>query len=114
MTTRVARIMTVCAAVAAIVAIAVPSALAAPRSSWTNNHPLYPGTQTQSLAVTTGPPNLPYTDHSVLRFQRVAAYHSGGFDWTAAGIGALAAAGACVVLFGVTVDVRRRRHPTMA
>ena len=118
MTARVARIMAAIAALAAVVAIAAPSALAVPRSTWMTNHPLlvHTATRSQASGAPNGQPmNLPPIDpSSALRFQRVAAYQNVGFDWTAAGIGALAAAGASAVVFGVMFDVRRRRQPSVA
>ncbi len=107
MTSIVARISMFVAALIATVAIGAPSALADPPYGTTTGH-------TQSSATTHQPRNLPHIDHSVLRFRRVAAYRSAGFDWSAAGVGALAAVGACVVLIGVGLDVRRRREPTVA
>lgn len=106
MTSLVARISVFVAALVATVAIGAPSALADPPYGTTTGH-------TQSSATTRQPRNLPHIDHSVLRFRRVA-YRSAGFDWTAAGVGALAAVGACGVLIGVGLDVRRRREPTVA
>lgn len=113
MTSTVARITTCVATLMAIAAIGAPSALAIGRSSWTTNHPLFLQTPGLTHAVVSRPPpNLPYVDHSVLVFPKGTA--AAGFDWSAAAIGALTAAVACAVVIGCVLDVRRRRHPTMA
>ena len=105
----VARISMFVAALAATAAIGTSTALA---------DPPYHTASIQSVAtgsVTTPPPNLPPIDQSsVVRFRRVASYRSAGFDWSAAGIGALMGVAACVLLISVTFDVRRRRAPSVA
>jgi hypothetical protein len=113
MTSTVARITTYVATLMTIAAISAPSALAIGRSSWTTNHPLFMETPGLTHAVVSQPPpNLPYVDHSVLVFPKGTV--ATGFDWSAAAIGALTAAVACAVAIGLVLDVRRRRHPTMA
>ena len=109
MTSIVARISLLVAALAVTAAIGASSATAQPLSNTGSSGSV------AASSLSTQPKNLPPIDQSsALRLEEASAYHSTSFDWTAAGIGALAAAGACVVLFGVTIDVRRRRNPTMA
>lgn len=62
------------------------------------------------------PPNPPpNADVPIPRFgttHTVAAASEGaGFNWSAAAIGALASAGACAVLIGLALNVRRRHEP---
>ena len=114
MTSTVARILTCFATLIAFAAISAPSALAIPRDSWTTNHPLYvqvtPMHPTANHAVP-----MPQDDHAVPGLHTPTPITGAtAFSWSAAGIGALAAAIACAVVIGLVLDVRRRRHPTMA
>jgi hypothetical protein len=109
MTSAVTRITTCLAALAATAAIAAPSALA---------DPPYNTAPTQSVAtgsMNAQPKNLPPIVGALpFRLQRGSAHHGTTFDWTAAGIGALIGVAACLLLIGVTSDVRRRRQPSVA
>lgn len=114
MTARV-RIMTAFAALVAVAAIAAPSALAVPRSSWTTNHPLYVQATAPTPTTSNHAVPLPQDDHTVPALQTTMRLTGGtAFSWSAAGIGALTAAIASAVVIGLVLDVRRRRHPTMA
>ncbi len=60
------------------------------------------------------PPNPPpNADVPIPRFvaTHAVAVASEGFDWSAAAIGALASAGACVVLIGLALNIRGRNEP---
>jgi hypothetical protein len=117
MTSIVARISMLAMGLAAIAAIAAPSALAVPRSSWSTNHPLYVHATVPAQTVYSHPVPPPKDDHSYPGLRTAAPTPvSGGtaFSWSAAAIGALTAAIACAVVIGLTLDVRRRRHPTLA
>lgn len=115
MTSRVAKISTLAAILVATAAIFAPAASADPPYNTTAGHGQPVRTITPTPVMSHQPRNLPPIDESsALRIQRVSAYHGTTFDWTAAGIGALAAAGACVLVFGVTFDLRRRRQPSVA
>ena len=116
MTPRVARITTCLATLIATAAIGTPSALAIPRGSWETNHPLFVGAATQASPTLAGQPqNLPPNDGIgavVPARVRVVSQRS-GFSWSAAGIGALAAAAACAVAMGLVLANGRRRDPTV-
>jgi hypothetical protein len=109
MTATVARITTCLAALAVTATIAASSAFADP-----------PYTTAPTKAVATSsfngqPRDLPpIVEASALRLQRASASSGTAFDWTAAGIGALSGVGACLLLIGVTFDVRRRRQSSVA
>jgi hypothetical protein len=110
MTSTVARISMFVAALVATAAIGAPSALADPPYNTAPSQSVTP-----TPLMSRQPRNLPHFDHSVLALHRTTRITGGtAFSWSAAGIGALAAAGACFVVFGVTLDVRRRRRPGVA
>ncbi len=120
MTTRALKITTCFAALIATAVIGASPAMAAPGSGWTTNNPLVvhasagsPGightTASRALSV------LPHLDHSILVIHKGTVASGGtGFDWADAGIGATTATLVSIVLFGVLLDLRRRRVPTAA
>jgi hypothetical protein len=114
MTSRVARIMTLVAALIATTATGAPSALAlsaglrvTPRGAIENvtptplmTHPLRNVSPIGALGA-------------ALRSNRanVASNPTGSFDWSAAAIGALAA---CLVTVGLALSLRHRHEPNTA
>jgi hypothetical protein len=109
MTSRVAKITTCAAALLAIAAIAVPSALASPTGL-----PLTPQTQghegqlpVHSLGIGGHDLSFPFVS-----FQATGASDPSGFAWSAAGFGAFAAAVACVMAMGLVLNPRVRKNST--
>jgi hypothetical protein len=105
MISRIVKLSTIAAILVATAAIFAPAASADPPYNTALAGPVASNGQPRDLP--------PIDTSSALRFQRAAAYHSAGFDWTAAGIGGVAATVA-IVVFGVTFDLRRRRQPSVA
>ena len=113
MTPPITKIATSLAALAATAAIGAPPALAlGPQQQGAPGvQPTAPSYSTTNHPLLT-PPNVPPGPETPTMLPRQAVASDGtGFDWSAAAIGALAAAGACLVLVGVALDVRRRHEP---
>ena len=108
MTSLVAKITTLVATLIATAAIGIAPALAA--GSQTHGA----STITSGLSKNGQPLNLPHIDHSIMPVVHRVPVASGrkGFDWSAAAIGALAAAAACTVAIGLVLSVRRRHEPS--
>ena len=108
---RVAKMTTLVATLIATAVIGATPALATPAHGAS-------GTQTIALGLSQNgqPTGLPPIDHgSALVIHRVpVASDRTGFDWSAAAIGALAAAAACIVAIGLVLGVRRRHEPSTA
>jgi len=109
---RVAKITTLVATLIATAAIGVSLALAHSGHDQGTARPHV----TSGLSQNGQPLNLPYIDHSsALVVHRVpVASDRTGFDWSAASIGAIAAAAACIVAIGLVLGVRRRHEPSAA
>jgi hypothetical protein len=96
------KITTCVAALVATAGIGAPSALAV--GPQPHGQP-----DVQSTATSTGATNHPLLGPQPSRVARVS--DRAGFDWSAAAIGALAAAGGSLVLIGLVRDIRRRHEP---
>jgi hypothetical protein len=103
---RVAKITTLVATLIATAAIGVSPALAHGGHDQGTARPHV----TSGLSQNGQPLNLPHIDHSIMPVVHTvtAASARTGFDWSAAAIGALAAAAACIVAIGVVLGVRRQ------
>lgn len=99
MTSRIIKITTCVAALAATAGIGAPAGFAAPTGHAVPSLPDGP--------TRTAPPD---STSSVVRLVAVTP-DDAGFDWTAAAIGGLATAGAGLVAVGIGRDVRRRHTP---
>jgi hypothetical protein len=108
----IAKITTSLAALAATAAIGAPPALAlGPQQQGAPGvQPTAPSNSTTNHPLLT-PPNVPSVAETPTMPRPAVASDSAGFDWSAAAIGALVAAGACLVLVGLALDIRRRHEP---
>jgi hypothetical protein len=108
---RVAKMTTFVATLIATAVIGATPALAAPTHGGSGASAI-----TSDLSENGQPVNLPHIDHSIMPVVHTVTVASArtGFDWSAAVIGALAAAAGCIVVIGLVLSVRRRHEPSAA